>query len=376
MADRTDGLELRSLITADRALKVTLEHIELEEPAAGELIVSVRAAPINPSDLGLLLGPVDVDSLAAAGTAERPVLTGRIPEHRLASVAGRLGQSLPVGNEGAGIVVRAGPDLQHLVGRTVAMIGGGMYTQYRRIGINDCIVLPEDASAEEGAALFVNPLTALGFIETMRAGGHSAIVHTAAASNLGKMLVRVCLAENIPLVNIVRSEAQAALLRELGATHVIDSTAGDFGPALDAAVAATDATLAFDAIGGGTLAGQILTAMERASVRKTASYSRYGSDTLKELCIYGSLDPSPTILDRSFGLSWRMSGWLLFPFLQKAGPETVARLKDRVGREFRTTFISDYAERLSFADALRPETVRRYQQKKTGTKALLTPSAG
>jgi NADPH:quinone reductase-like Zn-dependent oxidoreductase len=374
MAERFTGLELRSLITSGGELRLSLDPVELGKPGAGELIVQVKAAPINPSDLGLLLGPADLTSLAAGGSAEAPILTARVPQERLGFVAARIDQAMPVGNEGAGTVVAAGPDQQQLIGRTVGMIGGGMYTQYRRIAARDCIVLPEGATAAEAASLFVNPLTALGFVETMKAEGHSAIVHTAAASNLGQMLVRICLADGVPLVNIVRSADQERLLRDLGAVHVVNSSDGDFTAKLEEAITATGATIAFDAIGGGKLGSQILGAMERVASRQLESYNRYGSNTFKQLYIYGALDLSPTILNRSFGFSWSVSGWLLTPFLQKAGAETGQRLRERVAAEFRTTFASHYSDTISLRDVLRPDVAHAYDRKGTGSKYLIDPS--
>ena len=343
----SNGLELRSLITRDGTLRVSLEPVEAGEPGEGELIVRVEAAPINPSDIGLLLGPADISSFRAEGTLDLPVLTAHVPQERLPAVSARLGQSLPVGNEAAGTVVRAGPGQRHLLGRIVGMMGGGMYTQYRRIQVRDCIVLPEDATAPEGASLFVNPLTALGFVETMRAEGHKAIVHTAAASNLGQMLVRICQSDGIPLVNIVRSADQENLLRQLGATYVVKSSDPDFLSDLEEAIAATGATIGFDAIGGGKLAGQILMAMEKVASRNLEGYNRYGSITFKQVYIYGALDPGPTVFNRAFGFSWSVGGWLVFPFLQKAGAETVQRLRARVADEFRTTFTSRYTDTIS-----------------------------
>lgn len=369
------GLELRSLISSEGKLRLSLEPVTVGAPEAGQVVVRVEAAPINPSDLGLLLGPADLATLAAEGSDGLPVLTADVPHARLPIVAARLDQSLPVGNEGAGTVVAAGPDQQHLIGRMVGMLGGGMYTQYRRVPVRDCIVLPEGAIAAEGASLFVNPLTALGFVETMRAEGHKAIVHTAAASNLGQMLVRICLADGVPLVNIVRSEDQEQLLRGLGAEHVVNSSAEGFLEALERAIEATGATIAFDAIGGGKLGSQILGAMERVASRQADQYSRYGSMTFKQLYIYGALDLGPTILNRSFGFSWSVGGWLLTPFLQKAGAATAQRLRERVAAEFRTTFASRYSDTISLRDALRPDVVRAYERKGTGAKYLIDPSA-
>jgi len=367
------GLELRSTVT-DGSLKLDLVDVTLDAPGPDEVIVRVEASPINPSDLGLLLGPADLLSMLAGGTSDRPTLTASIPPQRMAMLAARLDQSMPVGNEGAGTVVQAGENAAHLLGRKVGMIGGAMYTQYRKLRLSDCIPLPEGATAADGASMFVNPLTALAFTETMKAEGHKAIVHTAAASNLGQMLNRICLADGIPLVNIVRSAEQAAILRAIGATYIVDSTASDFMAALTDAIAETGATIGFDAIGGGKLASQILSAIEVAANRNAASYSRYGSSVFKQVYIYGALDFGPTLLDRSFGLTWSVGGWLLTPFLVKAGPEVNARMRQRVVDELTTTFASHYTATISLADALKPDIVAAYQRKTTGEKYLIDPS--
>jgi NADPH:quinone reductase-like Zn-dependent oxidoreductase len=254
------------------------------------------------------------------------------------------------------------------------MIGGGMYTQLRKLRAQDCIMLPDDADVADGASMFVNPLTSLGFTETMKAEGHKAIVHTAAASNLGQMLNRICLKDGIPLVNIVRSDAQAAILREIGARYIVDSTSPDFQAELTEAIGETGATIGFDAIGGGKLAGQILQAMEAAASRSLTSYSRYGSDTFKQVYIYGGLDTGPTVINRTFGFAWSVSGWLLFPFLQKAGPEVAARMRQRVVDELKTTFASHYTKTISLTDALKPEILTAYERKATGEKYLINPS--
>lgn len=374
MSNTMTGLELRSLATSDGQLRLSLEEVTLDAPGPDEVVVRVEATPINPSDLGLLLGPADVSTIRAEGTPERPVLVADIPQQRLAGIQARLDQSMPVGNEGAGTVIEAGSNVRHLLNKKVAMSGGAMYTQLRKLRARDCIVLPDDATAADGASAFVNPLTALGFTETMRAEGHTAIVHTAAASNLGQMLNRICLKDGIPLVNIVRSEAQAAILREIGARYIVDSTSPDFQAELTEAVAATGATLGFDAIGGGKLASQILRAMETAASRSMSSYSRYGSDTFKQVYIYGSLDTSPTVIHRTFGFAWSVGGWLLTPFLQKAGPEVVARMRQRVVDELKTTFASHYTATISLRDALKPEILAAYERKATGEKYLIDPS--
>lgn len=374
MSNTMTGLELRSLATSDGQLRLSLEEVTLDAPGPDEVVVRVEATPINPSDLGLLLGPADVSTIRAEGTPERPVLVADIPQQRLAGIQARLDQSMPVGNEGAGTVIEAGSNVRHLLNKKVAMSGGAMYTQLRKLRARDCIVLPDDATAADGASAFVNPLTALGFTETMRAEGHTAIVHTAAASNLGQMLNRICLKDGIPLVNIVRSEAQAAILRDIGARYIVDSTSPDFQAELTEAVAATGATLGFDAIGGGKLASQILRAMETAASRSMSSYSRYGSDTFKQVYIYGSLDTSPTVIHRTFGFAWSVGGWLLTPFLQKAGPEVVERMRQRVVDELKTTFASHYTATISLRDALKPEILAAYERKATGEKYLIDPS--
>lgn len=375
MADETlHGLELRSLATPEGELKLSLEEVAIAAPGPDEIVVRVEAAPINPSDLGLLLGPADLSTLTAGGSGDRPTLTVQIPPQRLRMLQARLGQSLPVGNEGAGTVVQAGANQQALLGKRVGMLGGAMYATYRKIAVRDVIVLPDDASAADGASMFVNPLTALAMVETMRREGHKAIIHTAAASNLGQMLVRICRAEEVPLVNIVRSDEQAALLRDAGARYVVDSSGSDFAAQLTDAVAETGATIAFDAVGGGKLANAILHAIEAAANRNAATYSRYGSSQFKQVYIYGGLDVGPTVLDRGFGFSWSVSGFLLTPFLQKVGAETVQAMRNRVRDELKTTFASHYTDTIGLAEALDPKVIDAYQRKATGRKYLIDPS--
>jgi len=369
MAEDLKGRALRSLVTADGKLRISLEDIEVGAPAPGEIVVRVEASPINPSDLGTLVGPAD----ASTFRNEDGALVADIPAERLAGVKARIGQKLPVGNEGAGTVIDAGPDVQHLIGRTVAILGGGMYATYRKLPAADTWLLPEGAAAAEGASLFINPRTALGFVETLRAEGHKAMVHTAAASNLGQMLVRICQADGIPLVCIVRSPGQVALLRDIGATYVVDSNAADFRDRLIEALAATGATIAFDAVGGGDLASRIIEAMEAVAVGNATGYNRYGSGVHKQAYIYGTLDPGPTIIHR-VGYSWSVDGWLLSDFLKRAGAETAARLRQRIVDERNTTFHSGYTATIGLSDALKPEIAAAYERKGTGTKYLVNPN--
>jgi NADPH:quinone reductase-like Zn-dependent oxidoreductase len=377
MADGV-GLELRSLVKPEGELKLSLVEVPIPTPGADEILVRVEATPINPSDLGLLTGPADLSTVKASGTKDRPVITAAIPAAVMPGLAARVGQSMPVGNEGAGVVIAAGasPEAQALVGKTVAMIGGAMYAQYRCLKAADVIVLPDDATPADGASCFVNPLTALGMVETMRREGHKALVHTAAASNLGQMLVRICKADGVPLVNVVRSAEQEKLLRDQGAEYVVNSTDPDFMAKLTDAVAATGATLAFDAIGGGRLGSQILSAMEAAANRTAGAYSRYGSSVYKQLYIYGSLDTRPTELARNFGFAWGVAAWLLTPFLMKIGPEAGQRLRARVAAELKTTFKSHYTAEIGLAEALDPKVLAAYSRRATGEKYLINPAKG
>lgn len=370
------GLQLRSTARSDGTLELTLVGVPTPEPGPGEVIVRVDASPINPSDQGLLFAGADLSTAQASGTADRPVVTARIPPAALKAMAGRLGQSLPVGNEGAGVVVHAGasPAAQALLGKTVAILGGAMYAQYRCIKAALCLVLPPGTTAAEGASCFVNPLTALGMVATMRAEGHKALVHTAAASNLGQMLNKICRADKVDLVNIVRKPEQVALLKQLGAVHVCDSSSPTFMDELTEALVATGATVAFDAIGGGPLAGQILAAMEAAATRTAKEYSRYGSTTHKQVYIYGGLDRGPTHFSRSFGMAWGIGGWLLTPFLQKIGSEAAQRLRERVAAEIKTTFASTYTKEVSLAGALDLAEIAIYSKQATGEKYLIAPN--
>ena len=369
--------QLHSTIRSDATLELALARVPVPEPGEADVLVRVEAAPINPSDMGVLFGPADMTTARAEGSAEAPVVVADVPPPLMRGVAARVGQPIPCGNEGAGTVVKAGASdaAQALLGRTVAILGGAMYAEYRLAPVAFCLPLPEGTTAKQGAAPFVNPLTALGMVETLRREGHTALVHSAAASNLGQMLVKLCLADAVPLVNVVRRPEQAELLRGLGAKHVIDSSRPDFDEALTDAIADTGATLAFDAIGGGNLASRILAAMEAALSRSAEGYSRYGSETHKQVYLYGRLDRRPATLDLSYGMAWGVGGWLLPNFLRQVGPEVAAAMRERVAREITTTFASHYTKEVSLAGALALENLAAYGAQATGEKFLVTPQA-
>jgi NADPH:quinone reductase-like Zn-dependent oxidoreductase len=362
--------QLVSTLEADGRLIVDLRSEDLPDPTGYQVLIRIEAAPINPSDLGLLFGPADLANAAYAPGK----IVATMPEGAVRAMQARLGQALPVGNEGAGTVVAAGeaPEAQALLGKVVAVVPGAMYAQYRLVDARAAFVLPDGASAEQGAGAFVNPLTALSFVETLHREGHKALIHTAAASNLGQMLVRICQADGVPLVNIVRAPAQVALLKGIGAQYVVDSSSDTFHADLLAAIDATGATLGFDAIGGGKLAGQMLAAMEQVA-SKNAAFSRYGSDTFKQVYIYGALDTAPTVLNRTFGFSWGLSGFLLTPFLTKIGAEGAERLRQRVRDELTTTFASHFKARISLEQALTREVALAYNARATGEKYLIVP---
>ena len=371
------SLQLRSLVKSSGELELSLAQVPVPQPGADEVLVRIEAAPINPSDLGLLLGPADIANAKVSGSGADAVVTAPVPQRFMGALKARLDASMPVGNEGAGVVVAAGdsPQAKALLGKTVAILGGATYAQHRIAKASDVLELPAGATAADGASCFVNPLTALSMTEVMRREGHTALVHTAAASNLGQMLNKICIADGISLVNIVRSAEQAKILQDIGAKYVIDSTAPDFIATLTDAIEETGATLAFDAIGGGKLASQILSAMEVAANRKATEYSRYGSSTYKQVYIYGGLDTGPTELARNFGLSWGVNGWLLTPFLMKLGADA-AKLRARVAAELKTTFASHYTAEISLAEVLQPDVIAAYARKATGEKYLINPNKG
>ncbi|MFM8354930.1 MAG: zinc-binding dehydrogenase [Gammaproteobacteria bacterium] len=381
MSHAANGLQLRTLVRAPATegesgqLELWLEDVATPTPKPDEVLVRVEASPINPSDLGLLFGGADMTTARASGTSERPKITADVPSAAMRAMAARLNQSLPAGNEGAGIVVAAGesPAAQALLGKTVAILGGAMYAHYRAIRAAQCLVLPEGTTPAEGASCFVNPLTALGMVETMRLEGHKALVHTAAASNLGQMLVKICQKDSVPLVNIVRRQDHVDLLKRLGAEYVCNSSDPDFMGQLTDALVATGATVAFDATGGGRLASQILTCMEAALNRTSTEFNRYGSSTHKQVYIYGGLDRSTTELTRSFGMAWGLGGWLLTPFLQKIGPAAAQQLRERVAAEIKTTFASHYTRVVSLPEMLTLGAIGVYGAQATGQKYLVAP---
>ncbi|MSP43519.1 MAG: NADH oxidase [Alphaproteobacteria bacterium] len=372
------GLQLQSTMKSNGQLEISLTRVPVPEPEAEQIVVRVDASPINPSDLGMLFGPADMSTVRVSGTADNPVVTADIPPGLMRSVAARADIPMQAGNEGAGLVVNAGssPVAQAMLGKRVSLVGGAMYAQYRTRRAADCMVLPEGTSAAEGASWFVNPLTALGMVETMRQEGHKALVHTAAASNLGQMLVKICLEDGINLVNIVRSQAQADILRGAGAKYICDSSSPDFLNDLTNVLAETGATIAFDAIGGGKLAGQLLSCMEVAANRASKEFNRYGSTTHKQAYIYGALDSGPTLLTRSFGMAWGLGGWLLTPFLQKIGPVEAQKLRNRVIAGLKTTFASHYTREVTLAEMLQPDAIAAYSKRATGEKYLVLPNKG
>lgn len=372
MTDETSK-ELRTNITSAGKLELSIVSVPVPQPKDGEVLVRVEATPINPSDLGLLLGPADVSTLTTTGSGDDTVVSMDVPEAMMPALAARVDQPLPAGNEGAGVVIAAGAGAEDMVGKTISVAGGAMYSQYRCVPAASCLVMNEGTTPVQSASCFVNPLTALGMVETMRMENHTALVHTAAASNLGQMLVKICLADDVQLVNIVRKKEHVALLKALGAVHVCDSSEPTFQEDLVEALVLTGATIAFDATGGGKLSSQILTAMEIAANRTADGHSIYGSTTYKQVYIYGGLDRSATILNRAFGMSWGLGGWLLTPFIGKIGMEKFGELRQRVANEIKTTFDSHYTRQISLADVLSADAINAYSKQATGEKFLIKP---
>ena len=369
--------EIRSKATSDGNIELSIAKVEKPVPGDDEVLIEVQASPINPSDLGLLLSfAADVQNINVTGSGDDTVTTMKVHPAFMNTLKPRLDESMPVGNEGAGVIVDAGSNAKDLIGKTVGLAGGAMYSQHRCVPAASCLVMNDGTSSEQAASSFVNPLTALAFVETMKMENHTAIVHTAAASNLGQMLVKICADDGVPLVNIVRKQEQVDILKGLGAKYVCNTSDPDFMGDLVNALVETGATLGFDATGGGNngeLPGQILAAMEIAANKTTKEYSRYGSDTFKQVYIYGGLDQSPTILKRAFGMSWGLGGWLLTPMIGKIGMERFHEMRMRVAREITTTFASNYAQEISFEEMLQPEIIRAYAKQATGKKYLVNP---
>ena len=368
----TVSKQIKSKISKEGLLTISLDEVNVPEPGDGEVLIKVLATPINPSDLGLLVGPADVSSLKEVEKGS--VIEMKVPDGLIRSVTARFDQNLPVGNEGSGIVESAGQGAEHLLGKTVGLAGGAMYSEYRCVSASSCLVMNDGTTAEQAASCFVNPLTALGMVETMRMENHTGLVHTAAASNLGQMLIKICLTEDIPLVNVVRKEEHVDMLKSLGANYVCNSSLDSFMDDLVEALVQSGSTLGFDATGGGKLSSQILTAMEVAANKTATEYSRYGSDKFKQVYIYGGLDRNPTTLTRSFGFSWGLGGWLLTPFIGRIGPEKFGELRKKVADEIHTTFESKYSNIISLEGALSRESIISYTKQATGEKYLIKPN--
>jgi NADPH2:quinone reductase len=371
------NIQLTSLISEDNKLTLALKNIDMPQPGADEVVIRIEAAPLNPSDLAVLFSAADMSTAIQAGTEQSPTITADVPAKFMPAVKTRVGKAIPVGNEGAGTVVAAGssPAAQALMGKTVAVIGGGTYRQYLCANVQSCLELKQGTTAKEGASSFVNPLTALAMVETMRAEGHKAIIHAAAASNLGQMLNRICIADGVDLINIVRKAEQETLLRDMGAKYIVNSSSDTFLAELTAMIIETGATIAFDPIGGGQLTSDILNCMEVAAARDMKEHSVYGSDTFKQVYIYGALDRGPITLNRNFGFAWGVNGFLLFNALGKLGTKTVMAMRKRVADEITTTFASHYTHEVSLAEVLQLQSIAAYSKHATGEKYLITPQA-
>ena len=364
--------QMQSCVHDNGTVECTLIEVEVPDPGPDEVLVAIEAAPINPSDLGLMFGAADLSTVRATERDGQPAVLLDVPDAAMRAMGPRIGHWLAVGNEGSGRVIAAGESeaAQALMGQRVGMFGGEMYAEHRCLPASQCMAFPERITAEQAASCFVNPMTALGFMETRLMEGQRAIVHTAAASNLGQMLVRLCQADDVPLVNIVRSDEQVELLRSMGVEWALNSQSESFMKDLISALVATGATLAFDAVGGGRGVNRILTAMEIAAAQ-TGPWSRYGSEEPKQAYIYGQLDLTATELTRGYGWVWSVSGWLLTPFMKRAGVDVVARMQKRVLDEIDTTFVSHYSSRISLTEAITVDAVMDYGARKTGQKTLL-----
>ena len=373
------GLQLRSLIHANGELELALHTVEVAPPEPTEVVVRVEAAPINPSDIGLLFGAADLETLATSGSGASAKATARVPERALRAMAGRAGQSLPVGNEGAGVVVAAGSSAaaQALLGKTVALLGGAMYAQYRTIKEDQCLVLPPGTTAGRRRVVLRQPAH-----RARHGRDHAPRRPQGAGAHRGRIQPR---ADAEPHLHRRRraagqhraqARAGAAVARRRREARGATARRPRFMSDLTQALVATGATIAFDATGGGKLAGQILTAMEAALLSQAKEYSRYGSTTHKQVYLYGSLDTGPTEFNRAFGMAWGIGGWLLMPFLQRIGPHAAQALKQRVANELKTTFASHYSREISLPEALQRDVIQAYSKRATGAKFLINPSRG
>ena len=367
------GQQLFTTLTADGKLTLELSEESFPEPTGNQVLVKMEAAPINPSDLAILTSAADFENAEYSPGK----VVANMPEPFLTGQKNRHGQRLPAGNEGAGTVVATGDSdmAKALMGQRVACVPGNAYSQYAIADAMMCLPLG-DHSSEAGASSFVNPMTALGFVETARMEGHDAIVHLAAASNLGQMLNKICQEDGMKLVNIVRKQEHVDLLKSQGATYVVNSSDDDYMKQLRAAIAETGAFLGFDPIGGGTSTDGVLKAMEQVAASQMDEYSRYGSNQDKKMYQYGRLNlTEPTILTPSYGLQWCVAGWLLTPFLAKAGMETVVKMRTRVQQNLGTTFASSYKAKVDLEGMLTKDAILDYRQMKTGEKFLFMPWA-
>lgn len=373
----SNGLQLTSTLEADGMLRLGLAEKPVDHPGDDEVVVRLEAVPINPSDLMTLLAAADPADARASGSANRPEVCLPIAPEAAQAYAGRFGVSLEPGLAGAGTVVATGKNCERMIGRRIAALSlrRGTFGQYATVSVAESALLPQGISSREGADVFCNPMTALAIAETVRIEGHTALIQTAAASNLGRMLVRICQEDGIPLVNIVRREEHAALLSAMGADHVCDSSAPDFFAQLRAAIAATGATIAFDAIGGGAMPGLLLEAMEDVAAAQMGFYSPYGSHGLKSVFIYGHLDRSPTVLHNArYGMLWDVRHWALPQTMARVGSKRAAEMRQRVLSGLKTTFASRFTREISLAQALDPETLRAYARMATGEKFLINPT--
>ncbi|WP_201608622.1 zinc-binding dehydrogenase [Psychrobacter okhotskensis] len=369
------NIQLVSTISDDNKLTLSLQNVEMPQPGADEVVVRIEAAPLNPSDFGVMFSAADMSTAVQSGTEQNPIVTADVPAKFMPALKTRVNKDTPVGNEGAGTVVAAGssPAAQALMGKMVAVIGGGTYRQYHCVNVKSCLELKEGTTSKEGASSFVNPLTALAMVETMRAEGHKAIIHAAAASSLGQMLNRICMADGIDLINIVRKEEQEKLLRDMGAKYVVNSSSDTFIADLTAAIVETGATISFDPIGGGQLSSDILNCMEAAITADVEEYNVYGSSTFKQAYIYGALNRGPITLNRNFGFAWGVNGFLLFNALAKLGTKTVMSMRKRVAEEITTTFASSYTHEVTLQEALQLQSIAAYGKQATGEKYLIKP---